>query len=428
MMLNLTDRRYTALVRYAREANLNMLRSEGFSIRETENFYNRCDELGVMVTQQIFGRNIPDEALAISCIEDMMLRIRNHPSLAHFLGHDETFPTPSLSKAYLEMIERLRVHRTYQPHSGAFSVSERKQTGGTRTGTLELWTYAVPSHYYLRKNDGAWGFAQSGGIGGITVVRDSLRQMMPEDELWPPLQSEDWSFHTVTQGAQYFTEVKRAMARGYGAPKDIDDFCNKAYAMNYNSARGMYEAYGRNKYSATGITTWKYDAAWPAATTWAYVDWYLRPTGAYFGAKKACEPLHVQYAYDDDGIYVINSLYEPFSSLEVSATLYNFDLTPKLTKKATVRCGPRRQDPGLQACLAGRAHQDLLRQTRTARPGRRLALAESLLALHHARHPRPLRTRVWRLYRQAQVIRRFHPPEYPAAGDARNQVHPRNPG
>jgi exo-1,4-beta-D-glucosaminidase len=102
----------------------------------------------------------------------------------------------------------------------------------------------------------------------------------------------------------------------------------------------MYEAYGRNKYSATGITTWKYDAAWPAATTWAYIDWYLRPTGAYFGAKKACEPLHVQYAYDDDGIYVINSLYEPFSSLEVSATLYNFDLTPKLTKKATVNVGP----------------------------------------------------------------------------------------
>jgi exo-1,4-beta-D-glucosaminidase len=340
MMLNLSDRRYTALARYAREANLNMLRSEGFSIRETEDFYNRCDELGVMVTQQIFGRNIPDEALAVACIEDMMLRIRNHPSLAHFLGHDETFPTPTLNKAYLDMIERFRLHRTYQPHSGAFSVSERKRTGGTRTGTLELWTYACPSHYYLRKSDGAWGFAQSGGIGGITVVRDSLRQMMPEDQLWPPLASEAWSFHTVTQGAQYFTEVKRAMARSYGAPKDLDDFCNKAYAMNYNSARGMFEAYGRNKYSATGITTWKYDAAWPAATTWAYVDWYLRPTGAYFGAKKACEPLHVQYAYDDNSIYVINSLYQSFSDLEVSATVYSSDLAPKLTKKAKVDVGP----------------------------------------------------------------------------------------
>jgi exo-1,4-beta-D-glucosaminidase len=336
MMLNLSDRRYTALIRYARDANLNMLRSEGFSIRETEDFYNRCDELGVMVTQQIFGRNIPDEDLAISCIEDMMLRIRHHPSLAHFLGHDETFPTASLNKAYLDMIQRFRVNRTYQPHSGAFAVAERNKTGGTRTGTLELWTYGCPSHYYLRKEDGAWGFAQSGGIGGITVVRDSLRQMMPEDQLWPPLQSEAWSFHTVTQGAQYFTEVKRAMARGYGEAKDLDDFCNKAYAMNYNSARGMFEAYGRNKYSATGITTWKYDAAWPAATTWAYIDWYLRPTGAYFGAKKACEPLHVQYAYDDDGIYIINSFYQPFTGLEVSATVYNFDLTQKLAKKATV--------------------------------------------------------------------------------------------
>ncbi len=27
------------------------------------------------------------------------------------------------------------------------------------------------------------------------------------------------------------------------------------------SARGMYEAYARNKYDALGITTWKYDAA-----------------------------------------------------------------------------------------------------------------------------------------------------------------------
>jgi exo-1,4-beta-D-glucosaminidase len=336
MMLNLSDRRYTALVRYAREANLNMLRSEGFSIRETEEFYNRCDELGIMVTQQIFGRSIPDEALAVDNVEDMLLRIRTHPSLAHLLGHDETHPTPTLNRAYLDLVARLRVGRSYQPHSGAFDVGERRETGGTRTGTLELWTYAMPSHYYLHKDDGAWGFAQSGGIGGVTAVRDSLREMMPEDQLWPPLESECWSFHSVTQGAKYFNEIKKSMERGYGAPVDIDDFCNKAYAMNYNSARGMFEAYGRNKYSATGITTWKYDAAWPAATTWQYIDWYLRPTGAYFGAKKACEALHVQYAYDDNGVYVVNGLYEPFKDLKASATVYDFDLSAKLTKTASV--------------------------------------------------------------------------------------------
>jgi len=342
MLLNLSNRRYEALVRYAHEANLNMLRSEGFSIRETDEFYDFCDTYGVMVTQQLFGRSIPDEDLAIACIDDTFLRIRNHPSLAHFLGHDETFPTETLDQAYRDLIERYRVRRTYQPHSGAFDIAKRDKTGGTRTGTRELWTYASPSHYYQaeRVEDVAWGFAQSGGIGGILAAQDSLRQMMPADQWWPALDTEAWSFHTVTQGGSYFDAVRKAMEASYSAPDDLDEFCKKAYAMNYSSARGMYEAYGRNKYEATGITTWKYDAAWPAAMTWAYVDWYLRATAAYYGAKKACEGLHVQYAYDDDAIYVVNAFYEPFEDLEVTATLYNFDLSQVYTNQARVKVGP----------------------------------------------------------------------------------------
>ncbi|MBI3119840.1 MAG: hypothetical protein HYZ00_14195, partial [Candidatus Hydrogenedentes bacterium] len=340
MLLRLDEHRYDALVRYARDANLNMLRSEGFSVRETDEMYSICDRYGVMVTQQIFGRNLPDEALAIACIEDMMLRIRNHPSLVHFLGHDETFPTETLDAAYRGLLEKYRLHRTYQPHSGAFNVNERQKTGGTRTGTRELWTYAMPSHYYLRQKDGAWGFAQSGGIGGIVAVRDSLRQMMPEDQLWPPLGTEAWSFHTVTQGATYFREFQTAMAEGYGAPGDLDDFCNKAYAMNYNSARGMFEAYGRNKYKALGITTWKYDASWPAAMTWQYVDWYLRATAAYYGAKKACEKVHIQYAYDDDSVYVVNALREAQNDLKATAVILDDALEEKHRNEALVSVGP----------------------------------------------------------------------------------------
>jgi len=336
MLLRLCRPRYEAMVRYAHEAHLNMLRSEGFSIRETEDFYSLCDEYGVMVTQQIFGRSIPDEALAVACIEDMMLRIRNHPSLAHFLGHDETFPTDTLDKAYRDLIEKHRVRRTYQPHSGTFYVGTRKDTGGTRTGTRELWTYAGPSHYYLRKHDGAWGFAQSGGIGGIVAALDSIRQMMPEDQLWPALGTEAWSFHSVIQGADYFDAFRKEMEAGYGAPADLEDFCRKAYAMNYNSARGMYEAYGRNKYYASGLTTWKYNVAWPAAITWQYVDWHLRATAAYHGAKKACTPVHAQYAYDDECVYVVNGRYQPMTGLQVAAVVYDFSLNVRHEQRATV--------------------------------------------------------------------------------------------
>ena len=110
----------------------------------------------------------------------------------------------------------------------------------------------------------------------------------------------------------------------------------KGQALNYESARGMFEAYGRNKFSATGITTWKYDAAWPAALTWQYVDWYGIVGGAYYGAKKACEPLHVQYAYDDHAVYVINNFYKPFADLSVSATVYNLDMQKQWGNTARV--------------------------------------------------------------------------------------------
>jgi exo-1,4-beta-D-glucosaminidase len=335
MLLRLTPGRYEALVRYAREANLNALRSEGFSIRETEEFYNMCDQYGIMVIQQIFGRSIPDENLAVDLIKDMILRIRNHPSLVHFLGHDETFPTEYLDQSYRALITQYTPQRTYQPHSGAFHIEDRFKTGGTRTGTLELWTYATPSHYYTHKEDGAWGFAQSGGIGGIIAPYESIRRMMPESAQWP-IYNDTFSFHTVLQGIEYFELGLMSMEKRYGKATGIKDFCLKGQVMNYESARGMYEAYARNKYDALGITTWKYDAAWPAAMTWQYVDWYLNVGGAYYGAKKACEPLHVQYSYDDHSIYVLNSFYIAYENLKVTSRIFNIDMTEIYANTTTV--------------------------------------------------------------------------------------------
>ena len=92
----------------------------------------------------------------------------------------------NLDQAYREMIAAYTPKRSYQPHSGAFHIEDRFKTGGTRTGTLELWTYANPAHYYTHKANGAWRFAQSGGIGGIFAPMESMRRMMPEQAIWPP--------------------------------------------------------------------------------------------------------------------------------------------------------------------------------------------------------------------------------------------------
>src|SRR5262249_25313941 len=56
----------------------------------------------------------------------------------------------------------------------------------------------------------------------------------------------------------------------------------------------------------------------------------------YFGTKKACEPLHVQYSYDDRSIVVVNSYYRPFPGYRVSAAVYGVDLAEKFSKAASL--------------------------------------------------------------------------------------------
>lgn len=65
---------------------------------------------------------------------------------------------------------------------------------------------------------------------------------------------------------------------------------------------------------------------------WHMYDWYLRPGGSYFGVKHACEPLHVQYSYDDRSVVVVNSYYHGFQNLKLTAKVYNLDMTEKFSK------------------------------------------------------------------------------------------------
>ncbi len=57
------------------------------------------------------------------------------------------------------------------------------------------------------------------------------------------------------------------------------------------------------------------------------MDWYKRPSAAYYGAKKACTPLHILYAHDDQSVHVVNSYYEARTALRACYVLYNLDGT-----------------------------------------------------------------------------------------------------
>jgi exo-1,4-beta-D-glucosaminidase len=105
--------------------------------------------------------------------------------------------------------------------------------------------------------------------------------------------------------------------------------------MAYEGQRAMFEAYGRNKYTSTGVIQWMLNNAWPSLI-WHLYDFYLVPAGGYFGTKKACEMAHVQYSYDDHSVAVVNSSYEPLKQMKVSAKILTVDLVDKYTHDVTL--------------------------------------------------------------------------------------------
>jgi exo-1,4-beta-D-glucosaminidase len=75
--------------------------------------------------------------------------------------------------------------------------------------------------------------------------------------------------------------------------------------------------------------------AWPSLI-WHLYDYYLTPAGGYFGTKKACEMLHVQYSYDDNSVAVINGYDRSVDGLKVTAKIYDIDSQEKASRESTL--------------------------------------------------------------------------------------------
>jgi exo-1,4-beta-D-glucosaminidase len=115
----------------------------------------------------------------------------------------------------------------------------------------------------------------------------------------------------------------------------VQDFATKSQMQTYEGVRAMYEAYSRNKYQATGVIQWMLNNAWPSMI-WHLYDYYLRPGGGYFGAKRAMEALHPIYGYDDHSIWVVSSQYEDVTGLKLTTKIYNLDMTEKFAQTDAV--------------------------------------------------------------------------------------------
>jgi len=197
------------------------------------------------------------------------------------------------------------------------------------------YDYVPPAYWYVdTRYGGAFGFMTETGPGPAIPPQSSLRKMIPADHLWPI--DDVWNFHAGA--GRDFNSLKHyndSMDAIYGAPAGLDDYIKKSQAMAYDGERAMFEAYTRNKYRSSGVIQWMLNNAWPSVV-WHLYDYFLQPAGGYFGAKKACEPLHVQYSYDDRTVVVANNEYRDVAGLTVSAELYDVELQKKFSRQVNL--------------------------------------------------------------------------------------------
>ena len=300
-----------------RDMHLNTIRLEGKM--ETDEFFHLADEQGILVMLgwcccdhwEHWDKWQPGTLdIATASLRSQMLRIRSHPSLLVWLNGSDNPPPANVESAYLAIESETHWPNPVLSSASATPTTVTGKSGVKMTGPYD---YVAPSYWLVDTNryGGAYGFNTETSPGPAIPTLSSIKKFIPTDELWPP--NATWSFH---YGGGEFKELAvfdDAMKSAYGPAKDAAEYIRIAQTMSYDTERAMFEAYSRNKYTSTGVIQWMLNNAWPSMI-WHLYDYYLDTGGGYFGAKKACEPLHVQYSYDDHSVHVVNSTYQPVTA------------------------------------------------------------------------------------------------------------------
>lgn len=316
------SREYDIAVGYHRDMNFTMIRNWVGQVGD-EAFYEACDRHGIMIWQDFWlanpadGPDPYDNMLFLRNAEDYTRRMRSHASIGLYCGRNEGFPPEAIDRKLRQYVHALAPGMEYISHSSAEGVS-----GGGPYRALTM-------KEYFEKQSGK--IHSERGMPNVMNI-ESLRRTFSPDALWP--QSRQWGQHDFTlQGAQRASTFNKMVADGFGEAGSAEEFSRWAQLINYNGYRGMFESTSRSR---SGLLLWMSHPCWPSMV-WQTYDYYFEPTAAYFGAKKACEPLHIQYNALTDSIEIVN--HSAGSRKAVTATATVFDLNGKRVYQQKARLG-----------------------------------------------------------------------------------------
>lgn len=335
-LLRLSPERYRDEVRFHAEMNLRMIRVWGGALVERPEFYNACDEFGILVFQDLWGSGdcngawedptkmdsrerrweYPDNHdLFIASVEDQVKMIRNHPSLCFWCGANEWPLAKDIDQCLKqEVFPRLDPERLFVSFSTdtLFTQNYLGDNGDGPYGIQELeWFFSFRSHPFN---------PEAGSVGSPEV--ESMREMMTEQDLagFPRkglTRNYTWRYH---KDLGYGDHLER-----YGEVKDIETYCKYAQVVNYDQYRSFMEGWASHMWDwYTGILIWKTQNPWTSLRGQMY-DWSLDVNASLYGTRKGCEPLHAYYNPVTRKAGLLNTTLKDYTDLSMVARIYNLE-------------------------------------------------------------------------------------------------------
>ncbi|MBV8205184.1 MAG: beta galactosidase jelly roll domain-containing protein [Acidobacteria bacterium] len=356
LLLREDHRRMEDQFRMVRDMGLNTIRLEGKL--ENDDFFRLADRYGILVMagwcccdQWEKWDNWSDEnyRIAAASLADQIRRLRQHPSVFVWLNGSDNPPPANVERMYLEILNQYD-----WPNPVVSSATNRVTEVSGLSGVKMNGPYDyVPPDYWLddSQRGGAFGLATEISPGPAIPELSSIERFIPAHHLWPARDDEFWKYHSGGGQFNNLNIYSAALDRRYGPANSLSDFLRKSQAAAYEGERAMFEGYARNQWTsagppcqpgaacapwpATGVIQWMLNNAWPSMI-WHLYDYYLAPGGGYFGTKKACRPVHVQYSYDDHSVAVVAGPMAASQKIHVSAQVYDLSMKQTGSQEADI--------------------------------------------------------------------------------------------
>ncbi len=316
--------KYDKLIRLAAEGNYNMLRVWGGGAYEKDEFYDLCDQYGVMVWQDMMlaCADIPedDEAFVENMKKEItyqIKRLRNHPSIVYWCGGNEKTGSYGLQICrgdyFVEVILRglignLDATRPYAKQSpcSLTDIGNDRTSGESHAGSYETTLMTGVDEYRNNVEKSLVPFVSECAAMGADVM-DTYKKIFPEEKLWD--MNEYWDDRLMDNPYSAvdmrFTERQKFYAdEFYGESHSLQEFVAKSMTVHAETLRAEIEFARTNKAKCGGFMNWMYSDIWPSAT-WAVVNYYGEPKQVYYQMKRSYAPKAVTFAQTDGVRFVV---------------------------------------------------------------------------------------------------------------------------